>query len=60
MLTVYRPANFDNPRAAYFVGLSTDTKPSDQKNGATFEALDTGDVYRYDEENSIWYLGVAT
>lgn len=60
MFTLYRPANYDNPRASSFVGLSTDTKPLDEKNGASFQELDTGEVYRFDEENKIWYKGVIT
>lgn len=60
MFTLYRPANFDNPRASAFVGLHSDQKPLNQKNGATFEEIDTGDVYRFDEENQVWYKGVIT
>ena len=60
MFTLYRPANFDNPCAASFVGVSTDTKPLNQKNGASYQELDTGKVYRFDEENQIWYEGVLT
>ena len=60
MFTLYRPANFDTPKAASFVGLSTDTKPLNQKNGASYQEIDTGQVFRYDEENQIWYEGVLT
>ena len=60
MFTLYRPANFDNPRASAFIGLSTDNKPLDQKNGASYEEIDTGKIYRFDEENKIWYEGVLT
>ena len=60
MFTLYRPANFNKVRASSFVGLSTDKKPLNQKNGASFEEIDTGYVYRFDEENQIWYKGVIT
>lgn len=60
MFTLYRPANCDNPRASAFVGLSTDTKPLDQKNGASFQEINTGKVYRFDEENKIWHEGALT
>lgn len=55
MFTLYRPANYDNPRASSFVGLSTDEKPLDEKNGASFEEIDTGKVFRFDEENKVWH-----
>ena len=60
MFTLYRPAYYDNPRASSFVGLSRDVKPLDQKNGASFEEIDTGNIYRFDEENKVWYKGVLT
>ena len=60
IFTLYRASNFDNPRASYLIGLSTDIKPLDQLNGASFEEIDTGDIYRFDEENKIWYKGVLT
>lgn len=60
MFTLYRPAYYDNPRAAFLVGLSTDTKPLDQKNGASLLVIDEGQVYRFDEENKKWYKGVVT
>ena len=55
MFTLYRPAYYDNPRASSFVGLSTDEKPLDEKNGALFEEIDTGKVFRFDEENKVWH-----
>ena len=57
MFTLYRAANTENPRAAFFVGNSGDTKPTGQQNGATFKEIDTGKVYRFDEENNLWYEG---
>lgn len=60
MFTLYRPSHCDNPRASAFVGLDSDTKPLDQKNGASFEEINTGKVYRFDEENKRWYEGVLT
>jgi hypothetical protein len=37
-----------------FVGLSTDTKPTDVDNGSEFRALDTGKLYYFDAENVEW------
>lgn len=37
-----------------YVGLSTDTKPIDAKNGDVFNAIDTNTRYIFDEENHIW------
>lgn len=38
-----------------YVGLSTDTKPTDiNENGASFLEMDTGDVYLFDAENTAW------
>ena len=60
MFTLYRAAYSDNPRAAAFVGLDTDTKPLDQENGASFQEINTGKVYRFDKENQKWYVGELT
>lgn len=60
MFTLYRAAYSDNPRAADFVGLKDDDKPEGQKNGASFQEIDTGKVYRFDEENNKWYEGVLS
>ena len=60
MFTLYRAANTDIRTASDFIGLSTDDKPLDQKNGASFEETDTGKIYRFDEENQIWYEGVLS
>lgn len=38
-----------------FVGLSTDTKPTENvRNGSTFVEMDTKKLYAYDEENAEW------
>ena len=38
-----------------YVGLSTDTKPTDNvTNGSTFVEIDTKKFYAFDEENSLW------
>lgn len=34
--------------------LSSDNKPNDVANGSILIEMDTGDVYQFDEENSIW------
>lgn len=57
MITLYRPAGYDNPRAPEFAGRSIDTKPSNVENGASYIELDTGRVYRYDKENNRWIEG---
>lgn len=35
-------------------GLSTDTKPTDARNGDTFIEIDTGIVFIYDAESQAW------
>lgn len=55
MITLYRPANYNNPRASEFVGRSIDIKPFDVENGAIYHELDTGRTYCFDKENSKWY-----
>lgn len=57
MITLYRPAGYDNPRASEFIGRSIDTKPTNVENGASYIELDTGRVYRYDKENNLWIEG---
>lgn len=58
MFTLYRPYFDDNPRAASFSGTDEDIKPLDCKNGASYREINTGLVYRFDEENKIWYKGM--
>ena len=38
-----------------YTGLSTDTKPTDVQNGASYLEIDTGKVYMFDAENIAWY-----
>lgn len=40
---------------ATYMGLSTDTKPTDAENGAEFQEIDTGDVYHFDAGSSRWF-----
>ena len=35
-------------------GISTDTKPTDVPNGSRFLELDTGKVYMFDADSSVW------
>lgn len=35
-------------------GLSTDTKPTNVANGSTFDEMDTGKRYMFDEEANTW------
>lgn len=55
MITQYRPAYYDNPRASTLSGLSTDQKPTDVENGAIYEEIDTGNAFCFDKENKAWY-----
>lgn len=55
MITQYRPAYYDNPRASTLSGLSTDQKPTDVENGARYEEIDTGKAFCFDKENKAWY-----
>lgn len=41
-------------RVAAYVGLSTDSKPTDCANGSEFAEIDTGKAYLYDEDGSTW------
>lgn len=54
MITLYRPAYYTAPRAGSYVGKSTDEKPVNVENGATFTEVDTGETYRYDKQNQTW------
>lgn len=50
MITV----NYDG-KINFYEGLSTDSKPSGKGlNGSIFYELDTGNVFMYDETNSLW------
>ena len=55
MITQYRSAYSDLPKAPTFSGLSTDAKPTDVDNGAVYEEIDTGASYAFDAENALWY-----
>lgn len=55
MITQYRPAYYNNPRASEFAGRSIDTKPIDVENGSEYTEIDTGRVYTYDAENAVWH-----
>ena len=44
---------------AVFRGLSTDDKPTNVANGAEFLEIDTGDIYFYNEDASMWMKGGA-
>lgn len=57
MITLYRAAYQDTPRARSLSGKSTDTKPLDVENGSVFQEIDTGKIYRFDAENKTWYEG---
>ena len=52
MVTLINPTKRD---ALDYRGLSTDEKPTDTANGATFIEIDTGDIYMFDETSGQWY-----
>lgn len=37
-----------------YVGLSTDSKPTDVGNGSTFFEMNTGKVYMYNADGKAW------
>lgn len=37
-----------------FIGLSTDTKPTDVENASSFYEMDTKALYLFDEQNKVW------
>lgn len=37
-----------------FIGLSTDTKPTDVNNASTFYEMDTKKLYLFDAQNQQW------
>lgn len=55
MITLYRPSYYDAPRASSLAGRSIDFKPITVENGATYNEIDTGRIYRFDAENKVWY-----
>lgn len=40
--------------ADWFAGLHDDEKPTNVYNGSAFIEMDTGKVFFYDAENSLW------
>lgn len=57
MITLGRAAYQNEECAPKFQGLSTDEKPVDYiNNGAYFEEIDTGKIYRFDAENQEWHV----
>lgn len=55
MISLYRAAYQKEPRAAELCGESTDEKPTNVQNGSYYTEIDTGKVFRFDEEHSQWY-----
>lgn len=56
MLRVVRSGKTNNADNRYvIVGNSTDEKPTtDMTHGSLFEEVDTGKLYLFDEENTVW------
>jgi len=44
---------------ATYMGLSTDSKPTDAENGAEFLEMDTGDVYHFDIDSGRWFKSAS-
>ncbi len=57
MITLYRAAYQNVPRARTLTGNSTEVKPDNVENGAIFKEIDTGKIYRFDKENKVWFEG---
>ncbi len=61
MVTINKYFGKDNITSVDLIGLSTDTKPTSSvngitlKNGSTFLAMDTSQVFMYDEQNNTWH-----
>lgn len=61
MITINKYFGKDNITSVDLIGLSTDTKPTSSvngitlKNGSTFLAMDTSQVFMYDEQNNTWH-----
>lgn len=55
MITLERPAYYDNNRYAEYDGLSTDDKAAiEAYNADKFYEIDTGKTYRYNEASNKW------
>lgn len=55
MITLERPAFYENNRYAEYCGLSGDDKATIKAhNGDEFYEIDTGKVYKYNAENNVW------
>jgi hypothetical protein len=55
MIRILLDRAFDNERHyIHAVGLSTDTKPTDVKNGSTLVEIDTGKGYLFDADSKAW------
>ena len=50
---VTKVSALDQPMEAY--GLSTDEKPLDMPNASRFIEMDTGKIFLFDEENTVWH-----
>lgn len=66
MLTLSKVDGHYNSRILRLSGLSKDKKPTDKFdslpiiNGSEFFEIDTGKLYRFDEENHEWVLQTIT
>lgn len=55
MVTLTRPAYYDNYRYAQYCGLSTDDKATiDANNADKFYEIDSSKTYIYDEQTDSW------
>ena len=66
MLTISKIEGHYNSRILQLSGLSADKKPTDKFdslpiiNGSEFFEIDTGKIYKFDEENHEWVLQTVT
>lgn len=56
MITIYRENGIVEGKGELeYRGLSTDTKPTENvNNGSVFIEIDTGKMFLYDQQNSLW------
>lgn len=54
MITQKRAAYYSADKTAKLVGRSIDTKLTNVPNGSEYTEIDTGRVYVFDAENTVW------
>lgn len=54
MITQKRAAYYSADKTTELAGRSIDTKPTNVPNGSEYTEIDTGRVYVFDAENTVW------